>query len=272
MIPPSGKEIVIQIARLFALCHLPGNVPANKEEEVVLEAYQKKTLKVPSARQDGKCIEATLAEVQRHYTPHKRMLKIGLGGGEHVVCTEDHSLFSVGVQGHIFPFAAGEIKPGWSTIAIRLLMTKTGTGEQVWTNFAMGSGKVSVEEAPSEEYTYDLCVPGPENFFLANGILAHNSYSIGGVSLDIEKSSKYESLKQNAEGQFEKATETKMMTVKFIRGLRQPKYGVGIRSSFGPSVGRGVLSPRNFLVLPLFISLGNIFMEVLPNVHNMLSM
>lgn len=72
-------------------------------------------------------------------------------------------------------------------------------------------------------------------------------YSIGGVSLSIEKSSKYESLKSNAEGQFDKATEAKQRTVKFIRGLQQPKYGIGIRSAFGPRVGRGVLSPRNFI-------------------------
>jgi len=72
-------------------------------------------------------------------------------------------------------------------------------------------------------------------------------YSIGGVSLSIEKSSKYESLKSNAEGQFDKATEAKQRTVKFIRGLQQPRYGIGIRSAFGPRVGRGVLSPRNFL-------------------------
>jgi hypothetical protein len=72
-------------------------------------------------------------------------------------------------------------------------------------------------------------------------------YSIGGVSLSIEKSSKYESLKSNAEGQFDKAVEAKQRTVKFIRGLQQPKYGIGIRSAFGPQVGRGILSPRNFL-------------------------
>lgn len=71
-------------------------------------------------------------------------------------------------------------------------------------------------------------------------------YSIGGVSLSIEKSSKYESLKQNAEQQFDKATEAKQRTVKTIRGLQQPRYGIGIRSAFGPAVGRGVLSPRNF--------------------------
>ena len=85
-------------------------------------------------------------------------------------------------------------------------------------------------------------------FALATNWVADEfDYSIGGVSLSIEKSSKYESLKQNAESQFDKAAEAKSRTVKFMRGIQQPKYGVGIRSSFGPAVGRGVLSPRNFL-------------------------
>lgn len=80
-----------------------------------------------------------------------------------------------------------------------------------------------------------------------NWVADEFDYSIGGVSLSIEKSSKYESLKQNAEGQFDKATEAKARTVKFIRGLQQPRFGIGIRSAFGPAVGKGILSPRNFI-------------------------
>ena len=80
-----------------------------------------------------------------------------------------------------------------------------------------------------------------------NWVADEFDYSIGGISLSIEKSSKYESLKQNAEAQFDKATEAKARTVKFIRGLQQPKFGFGVRSSFGPNVGRGVLSPRSFV-------------------------
>lgn len=80
-----------------------------------------------------------------------------------------------------------------------------------------------------------------------NWVAEEFDYSIGGVSLSIEKSAKYESLKQNAESQFDKATEAKARTVKFIRGLQQPKYGIGIRSAFGPNVGKGVLSPRSFI-------------------------
>lgn len=80
-----------------------------------------------------------------------------------------------------------------------------------------------------------------------NWVADEFDYSIGGVSLSIEKSAKYESLKQNAEGQLDKATEAKQQTVKFIRGLQQPRFGLGVRSAFGPFVGKGVLSPRNFI-------------------------
>ena len=80
-----------------------------------------------------------------------------------------------------------------------------------------------------------------------NWIADEFDYSCGGISLSIEKSSKYESMKSNAEGQLDKATEAKVRTTKFIRGLQQPKYGLGIRSAFGPYSGRGVLSPRGFL-------------------------
>ena len=72
-------------------------------------------------------------------------------------------------------------------------------------------------------------------------------YSIGGVSLSIEKSSKYESLKSNAEGQLQLATEAKARTTKYMRSLTQPRFGRGVRSAFGPHVGAGVLSPRKFV-------------------------
>jgi hypothetical protein len=81
----------------------------------------------------------------------------------------------------------------------------------------------------------------------ANWIADEFDYSIGGISLSIERSSKYQGLKDNAESQFSKSTEAKLMTVKVIRGLQQPKFGFGVRSSFGPNVGRGVLSPRSFV-------------------------
>ena len=81
----------------------------------------------------------------------------------------------------------------------------------------------------------------------ANWIVDEFDYSIGGISLNIDRSSKYEGLKSSAEQMWSQSVEAKTRTTKFIRGLRQPKYGVGVRSAFEPHVGRGVLSPRNFI-------------------------
>ncbi len=102
-----------------------------------------------------------------------------------------------------------------------------------------------------------------------NWVADEFSYSIGGISLDLEKSSKYESLKGNAEGQFDKATEAKARTVKFIKGLSQPKYGMGIRSAFGPNLARGTLSPRSFLVLAGLLPGVTLLLEVLEHVSHM---
>lgn len=81
----------------------------------------------------------------------------------------------------------------------------------------------------------------------ANWIVDEFDYSIGGISLSLEKSSKYEGLKSSAEQMWLQSVDAKARTTKYLRGLKQPKYGIGIRSAFGPHVGRGVLAPRNFL-------------------------
>ena len=81
----------------------------------------------------------------------------------------------------------------------------------------------------------------------ANWIVDEFDYSIGGISLSIDRSSKYEGLKSSAEQMWQQSVEAKARTTKYLRGLKQPKYGVSIRSAFGPHVGRGVLAPRNFL-------------------------
>jgi len=80
-----------------------------------------------------------------------------------------------------------------------------------------------------------------------NWIADEFDYSIGGISLSIDKSSKYEAAMQSASDQFDKQLEQAKRTVKVVRGLQQPKYGTGIRSSFGPYTGRGVLTPRKFV-------------------------
>jgi hypothetical protein len=80
-----------------------------------------------------------------------------------------------------------------------------------------------------------------------NWIVDEFGYSIGGVSLDMEKSAKYQSMMNDAQTRFQEFVTQAKETVKIIRGLKQSRYGVGIRSSFGPNVGRGTLTPRRFL-------------------------
>jgi len=82
---------------------------------------------------------------------------------------------------------------------------------------------------------------------MINWIADEFDYSIGGVSLTIEKSSKYESAYQALNDQFDKQLERAKQTIKVVKGLQQPRYGVGIRSAFGPYTGRGVLTPRKFV-------------------------
>jgi len=71
-------------------------------------------------------------------------------------------------------------------------------------------------------------------------------YSIGGVSLSIDKSSKYQGLMESLQSRLEQMIENAHLTIKFTRGLQQPRFGVGVRSAFGPHLGSGTSSVRNF--------------------------
>jgi hypothetical protein len=80
-----------------------------------------------------------------------------------------------------------------------------------------------------------------------NWIVDEFDYSIGGVSLSLDKSSKYEGAYSSLAEQFDKQLENSKATVNIIKGLQQPRFGMGLRSAFGPYVGRGVLSPQKFI-------------------------
>lgn len=184
----------------------------------------------PSTGHVNLCV---VSDVLRHETAHKDNVRVVLNDGRTVTSTIDHSLFSRH-DSKISPIQAGSLKSG-DTVA-----TVSG-GSLEWSEVA------NVDRQPPEKHTYDLSVPGPENFVLSNGILAHNSYSIGGVSLDIEKSSKYESAYQAIKDQFNEQLEKAKATVKIVKGLQQPRFGIGIRSSFGPMVSAGALTPSKFV-------------------------
>lgn len=85
------------------------------------------------------------------------------------------------------------------------------------------------------------------NALAFNYVVDEFEYSIGGVSLSIDKASKYQSLAGESQARFDNMVVSAKDTVKVIMGLKQSRYGIGIRSSFGPSVGRGALTPRRFI-------------------------
>jgi hypothetical protein len=82
---------------------------------------------------------------------------------------------------------------------------------------------------------------------MINWIAEEFDYSIGGVSLNLDKSSKYEAAANNYKDLFESQLERAKQTIKIVKGLQQPRFGIGIRSSFGPYAGRGVLTPQKFV-------------------------
>jgi hypothetical protein len=72
-------------------------------------------------------------------------------------------------------------------------------------------------------------------------------YSISGISLSIDKSSKYESMKNNFLQEWEKSRELIKRSIKITKGLNQPRYGIGISSALGPYSRPGTQSRRNFI-------------------------
>jgi hypothetical protein len=199
--------------------------------ESIKSSFRNGKLLVKSYSKDYKEINwSPISDVFRHNSEKKNILKVTTDMGS-VTVTEDHSLFSYKDNTEI---KGKEIKVGESLTCCKDNKLDKAIVEKV-------------EEVDRLEYTYDLSVPNNENFFLKNGILAHNSYSVSGVSLDIEKSSKYESLKNNYIQEYDKIRELAKSSIKIIRGLKQPRYGIGISSALGPYSRPGVQSRANYL-------------------------
>ncbi len=79
---------------------------------------------------------------------------------------------------------------------------------------------------------------------------AHEEWGgdISGVGLNIEKSSKYMSLKENFESAYARQLEQhKEYGVRYIVGVRQPRYQVGVTSALGPYSRMGVQNRRNYI-------------------------
>lgn len=193
--------------------------------------FFKGTLKVKSMVDKGsEPIWTPLQDILRHNTPHKEMYKISTDIGS-VIVTEDHSLFSWPDKD---PVRASELKEESLIVGL--------PGQE------FGPIKViGIEIVDRQKHTYDVSVPEAENAVLDSGILVHNTYSISGVSLDIDKSSKYQAIKDEFIAEYDKLVDLNKQSIKIIVGLRQQKYGVGIQSALGPMSRPGVQSRRNLV-------------------------
>jgi len=80
-----------------------------------------------------------------------------------------------------------------------------------------------------------------------NWIADEFDYSISGVSLSLEKSSKYEAMKSNFLQEWNQSRELIKASIKIIKGLQMPRYGIGISSALGPYSRPGTQSRRNFI-------------------------
>lgn len=79
---------------------------------------------------------------------------------------------------------------------------------------------------------------------------SHEEYSgdVSGVSLNLEKSSKYLAIKENFEAAYTRQlTEHKENGVRYITGISQPRYNMGVTSALGPYSRVGVQSRRNYI-------------------------
>lgn len=199
----------------------------------IYAAFMAGSLKVESVNPStGTVSYSPVTQILKHHTSEKKMLRVATSARS-IVVTEDHSLFryedSVPVEVATKELAVGDV--------IAIVLKGILQGEIV----------IAISEEPLSEFSYDLSVPGDQNFVMANGILAHNTYSISGVSLDLDKSSKYMSMKENFEQEFDKLKEQAKQSIKIVKGLKQSRYGIGISSALGPFNRTGVQSRRNYV-------------------------
>jgi len=81
-----------------------------------------------------------------------------------------------------------------------------------------------------------------------NWIADEFGYSIGGVQLDLEKSAKYQAMRDALEQQLNNMIEQAKATLKYTKGLRQARFTTGYQSGYlGPGSAPGVMSIRNLV-------------------------
>jgi len=186
-------------------------IVTERKREKIKEHFKNRTLFTKSSTEDGKVQLSSITEVMRHTMPEdKDIWRIQFETCSHIL-TGDHSLFVL-EQDKIKPIESRDLKEGEEAVFIK---SGKATTEKVQ----------KMEKIEHREHMYDISVPGDENFVLTSGLLAHNSYSISGISLDLERSSKYAAIADAWQSMFEMSLEKAKRTVKLSRGLIQRPGG-----------------------------------------------
>jgi len=230
IILPGDQEVDLLIRDLYGICR--GDLSDLPE---IRQAFLNGELRTTSATPLGQVRRCVIGDIVRHDSRKKALLVVRLSGDRMATFTEDHSLF-LWVNPWIVPVKTSDLRFGMPVAIIEDGILFAARVEEIL-------------QTSTQEFTYDLCVPECENFVLSNGILAHNTYSIGGISLDLDKSSKYQGLMDSMNQSFESMIVEAKKVEKYTKGLRQSRFNPGFRSGrVGPHVSRGVMSPRNYIM------------------------
>ena len=212
------------------------NSPKNILRKRLQGAFERGQLYIKSYVQETKAVAwKPIKDVLKHNAEHKKIMNVLTtkrnGDIVSLIVTEDHSLFNWNTME---PIKTSDIERNFKLIGLNN------------DNFDAYDVR-TIQPVPYQDPVYDLSVPGTENFFTTSGLLAHNTYSISGVSLDIEKSSKYQSMKDEYIAEYDKLVEAAKRSVKIVKGLRMQKFGTGIMSALGPLSRPGVQSRRSMI-------------------------
>ncbi len=80
-----------------------------------------------------------------------------------------------------------------------------------------------------------------------NWIEEEFGYSIQGISLDIEKASKYQSMADSIASQVQALMEKAKSGLYFTFGIQQQRFGIGAQGVLGPYTTTGTVNPRNWV-------------------------
>ena len=80
-----------------------------------------------------------------------------------------------------------------------------------------------------------------------NWIEEEYGYSIGGISLDLDKSSKYSAMADTLANQVDATLEKAKLGIKITKGIQQSHFRAGAQGVLGPYTGRGSTNPRNWV-------------------------